>query len=89
MDALIQATKDGDQSKLQDLTGSETLIIEGDDEESDGEEEEEVYYLYQELCSKNEIMLQLHGLSYLIPWLNWISGNSRRSSNKMVWGSDQ
>ncbi|KAF3446790.1 hypothetical protein FNV43_RR11970 [Rhamnella rubrinervis] len=37
MDALIQATKDGDQSKLQDLTGSETLIIEDDDEESDEE----------------------------------------------------
>lgn len=60
MDALIQATKDGDQSKLQGLAGSETVIIEDDVEDSDGEEEEEVSYLHLKLCIKNEIML--HGL---------------------------
>lgn len=44
MDALIQATKDGDQNKLQGLCGPETLIIQDDDEEfeeTDAEEEEE------------------------------------------------
>ncbi|KAM5565141.1 UPF0307 protein PMI3641 [Rosa sericea] len=46
MDALIRATKDCDQKKLQDLCGSEALSIDDDDEEeeeaeeSDNEEEE-------------------------------------------------
>lgn len=46
MDALIRATKDCDQKKLQDLCGSEMLSIDDDDdeeeeaEETDNEEEE-------------------------------------------------
>ncbi|KAL0325882.1 UNVERIFIED_CONTAM: hypothetical protein Sradi_5157500 [Sesamum radiatum] len=36
MDGLIQATKDGDQSKFQDLSGTETLVV---DNEEEGEEE--------------------------------------------------
>ncbi|KAK4429389.1 hypothetical protein Salat_1239300 [Sesamum alatum] len=36
MDGLIQATKDGDQSKFQDFSGTETLVI---DNEEEGEEE--------------------------------------------------
>lgn len=46
MDGLIQATKDGDQSKFQALSGTEILVV--DDEEEGGEEiseddEEEVW----------------------------------------------
>lgn len=42
MDGLIQATKDGDHDKFQDLSGSETLIIEdGDDEAAETEDEYE------------------------------------------------
>ncbi|XP_004291354.1 PREDICTED: uncharacterized protein LOC101304935 [Fragaria vesca subsp. vesca] len=44
MDALIRATKDSDQKKLQDLCGSEALSIDDEEEEeaeeSDNEEEE-------------------------------------------------
>lgn len=45
MDTLIQATKDGDQSKVQHLAGADRFVIEDDEEESeepDYEEEEEV-----------------------------------------------
>lgn len=42
MDGLIQATKDGDHDKFQDLSGSETLIIgDGDDEAAETEDEYE------------------------------------------------
>ncbi|XAR64200.1 hypothetical protein NMG60_11024452 [Bertholletia excelsa] len=46
MDGLIQATKDGDQSKFQGLSGSEAWFIEEgdeDEEETDTEDEEEGY----------------------------------------------
>lgn len=47
MDALIQATKDSDESKLQALSGPETLSIDDNEEEeeveeTDFEEEEDV-----------------------------------------------
>lgn len=46
MDALIRATKDCDQKKLQDLCGSEMLSIDDDEEEEEAQEtdneEEEV-----------------------------------------------
>lgn len=46
MDALIRATKDCDQKKLQDLCGSEALSIDDEEEEEEAEEsdneEEEV-----------------------------------------------
>lgn len=35
MDALIQASKDGDNSRLLVLAGSQTLSIEDDEEEED------------------------------------------------------
>ena len=41
MDSLIQATKDGDHSKLQALSGSK-INFEDSDEETDSEDEEEV-----------------------------------------------
>ncbi|KAL0438409.1 UNVERIFIED_CONTAM: hypothetical protein Slati_2323900 [Sesamum latifolium] len=33
MDGLIQATKDGDQCKFQDLSGTETLVVDNEEEE--------------------------------------------------------
>lgn len=49
MDALIQASKDGDQSRLQALSGLDTRVVEEDGEEDeaneeDYEEEDEVHY---------------------------------------------
>lgn len=39
MDGLIQATKDGDQSKFQDFLGTENLDIDGEEEEDEEVEE--------------------------------------------------
>ncbi|KAA8528758.1 hypothetical protein F0562_036113 [Nyssa sinensis] len=56
MDSLIQATKDGDQSKLQALSGSETWIIEDDDDEeaneTEHEEKEEGYHNYMDTATR-------------------------------------
>ncbi|XP_073043784.1 uncharacterized protein [Primulina eburnea] len=45
MDGLIQATKDGDQSRFQDFSGTESLDIDGEEEEDEeieeGDEEED------------------------------------------------
>lgn len=47
MDGLIQATKDGDQSKFQELCGSETLETNEEDEQQEekieSENDEEVF----------------------------------------------
>ncbi|KAG8377932.1 hypothetical protein BUALT_Bualt08G0085200 [Buddleja alternifolia] len=51
MDDLIQATKDGDQSKFQDLLGTETLVT--DDEEK---EEEQIAEEYEEEDSINNAL---------------------------------
>ncbi|PIA57306.1 hypothetical protein AQUCO_00600207v1 [Aquilegia coerulea] len=41
MDDLIQASKDGDQSKLQELSGTGACIIEEDEEEEETECEDD------------------------------------------------
>lgn len=49
MDSLIQATKDGDHSRLQALSCSNALTFEDSDEEyeeTDSDEEEEVCYIF-------------------------------------------
>lgn len=55
MDGLIQATKDGDQSKFQALSGPETLVEEDDEviEDTVDEDEDEVHYLFI-VCAKLE-----------------------------------
>lgn len=40
MDALIQASKDGDQSRLQALSGLDTRVVEEDGEEDEADEED-------------------------------------------------
>lgn len=40
MDALIQASKDGDQSRLQALSGLDTRVVEEDGEEDEANEED-------------------------------------------------
>lgn len=53
MDGLIQATKDGDQSRLQALSGSEAAADEEDGEDDiyeDSEKEDEVLYCHVLLC---------------------------------------
>ncbi|XP_068646839.1 uncharacterized protein [Aristolochia californica] len=58
MDGLIQASKDGDNSKLQSLTGEANWIIGGeegedeDDEETEHEEEEESTFNYFEVAKR-------------------------------------
>jgi len=54
MEALIQASRDGDNSRLHALAGGESISVEDDKEEEDttyGEEEEEdVSYNFHSLC---------------------------------------
>ena len=48
MDGLIQATKDGDQSKFQALSGLENWVVEDDEEEVEEayyDDEDEVCYM--------------------------------------------
>ena len=49
MEALIQASRDGDNSRLHALSGGESISVEDDEEEEDithGEEEEDVSYSF-------------------------------------------
>nr|XP_043616592.1 uncharacterized protein LOC122588523 [Erigeron canadensis] len=55
MDGLIRATKDGDQQKLQQLSGSDKLDLGGiseEEEESNTEDEDEMYGDYNDLATK-------------------------------------
>lgn len=51
MDALIQASKDGDNSRLLALSGQETWSIEDDEEEEETTYDEEVNYT---ICALTE-----------------------------------
>ncbi|XP_042491125.1 uncharacterized protein LOC122070942 [Macadamia integrifolia] len=67
MDALIQASKDGDQSKLQALSGTRSLIVEEEDEE---EWEETKFEEEEEGCS-----------SYIDVATRWFEGLIEKDSD--------
>lgn len=67
MDELIQATKDGDQSRLQALSGS--VLIGEDDEEAEESEFEEEEVPYHILWNLLNVLMSLE--PYSILFLEW------------------